>query len=99
MTEEEARDNKFDVDIYKSVFRPMKHTLSGRDEKTLMILIVDRNTDKVLGLHIVGPDSGEMIQAFGIAVKMGATKSQFDETVAVHPTAAEELVTMKQLVS
>ena len=99
MTEEEARDNKFDVDIYKSVFRPMKHTLSGRDEKTLMKLIVDRNTDKVLGLHIVGPDSGEMIQAFGIAVKMGATKSQFDETVAVHPTAAEELVTMKQPVS
>ena len=99
MTEEEARDNKFDVDIYKSVFRPMKHTLSGRDEKTLMKLIVDRNTDKVLGLHIVGPDSGEMIQAFGIAVKMGATKSQFDATVAVHPTAAEELVTMKQPVS
>ena len=99
MTEEEARDNKFDVDIYKSVFRPMKHTLSGRDEKTLMKLIVDRNTDKVLGLHIVGPDSGEMIQAFSIAVKMGATKSQFDETVAVHPTAAEELVTMKQPVS
>ena len=99
MTEEEARDNKFDVDIYKSVFRPMKHTLSGRDEKTLMKLVVDRKTDKVLGLHIVGPDSGEMIQAFGIAVKMGATKSQFDATVAVHPTAAEELVTMKQPVS
>lgn len=99
MTEEEARDNKFDVDIYKSVFRPMKHTLSGRDEKTLMKLVVDRQTDKVLGLHIVGPDSGEMIQAFGIAVKMGATKSQFDATVAVHPTAAEELVTMKQPVS
>jgi glutathione reductase (NADPH) len=99
MTEEEARGNKFDVDIYKSVFRPMKHTLSGRDEKTLMKLVVDRKTDKVLGLHIVGPDSGEMIQAFGIAVKMGATKSQFDATVAVHPTAAEELVTMKQPVS
>jgi glutathione reductase (NADPH) len=77
----------------------MKHTLSGRDEKTLMKLVVDRKTDKVLGLHIVGPDSGEMIQAFGIAVKMGATKSQFDATVAVHPTAAEELVTMKQPVS
>ena len=99
MTEEESRDNKFDIDIYKSVFRPMKHTLSGRDEKTLMKLVVDRKTDKVLGLHIVGPDSGEMIQAFGIAVKMGATKSQFDATVAVHPTAAEELVTMKQPVS
>ncbi|MEC8518522.1 MAG: glutathione-disulfide reductase, partial [Pseudomonadota bacterium] len=87
------------IDIYKSVFRPMKHTLSGRDEKTLMKLIVDRRTEKVLGLHIVGPDSGEMIQAFGIALKMGATKSQFDATVAVHPTAAEELVTMKQPVS
>lgn len=99
MTEEESRDNKYDIDIYKSVFRPMKHTLSGRDEKTLMKLVVDRKTDKVLGLHIVGPDSGEMIQAFGIAVKMGATKSQFDATVAVHPTAAEELVTMKQPVS
>ena len=99
MTEEEARDEMLEIDIYKSVFRPMKHTLSGRDEKTLMKLIVDRRTEKVLGLHIVGPDSGEMIQAFGIAVKMGATKSQFDATVAVHPTAAEELVTMKQPVS
>ena len=99
MTEEEARAAKFEVDIYKSVFRPMKHTLSGRDEKTLMKLIIDRATDKVLGLHIVGPDSGEMIQAFGIAVKMGATKAQFDATIAVHPTAAEELVTMKQPVS
>ena len=99
MTEEEARDEMLEIDIYKSVFRPMKHTLSGRDEKTLMKLIIDRRTEKVLGLHIVGPDSGEMIQAFGIAVKMGATKSQFDATVAVHPTAAEELVTMKQPVS
>ena len=99
MTEQEARDEMLEIDIYKSVFRPMKHTLSGRDEKTLMKLIVDRRTEKVLGLHIVGPDSGEMIQAFGIAVKMGATKSQFDATVAVHPTAAEELVTMKQPVS
>ena len=99
MTEEEARDEMLEIDIYKSVFRPMKHTLSGRDEKTLMKLIVDRRTEKVLGLHIVGTDSGEMIQAFGIAVKMGATKSQFDATVAVHPTAAEELVTMKQPVS
>jgi len=99
MTEQEARDEMLEIDIYKSVFRPMKHTVSGRDEKTLMKLIVDRKTEKVLGLHIVGPDSGEMIQAFGIAVKMGATKSQFDATVAVHPTAAEELVTMKQPVS
>ena len=94
LTEEEARAQS-DIDIYRSVFRPMKHTLSGSDEKTLMKLIVDKKTDKVLGLHIVGPDSGEMIQAFGIAVTMGATKADFDATVAVHPTAAEELVTMK----
>ena len=98
MTEAEARQATADtggVDIYKSSFRPMKHTLSGRDEKTLMKLIVGKADDKVLGLHIVGPDSGEMIQAFGIAVTMGATKAQFDSTIAVHPTAAEELVTMK----
>ncbi|MGC6472269.1 MAG: glutathione-disulfide reductase [Parvibaculales bacterium] len=94
MTEESARE-KFDVDVYRSVFRPMKHTLSGSEEKTLMKLLVDKASDRVLGLHIVGPDSGEMIQAFGIAVTMGATKADFDATVAVHPTAAEELVTMK----
>jgi glutathione reductase (NADPH) len=74
----------------------MKNTLSGNPEKTLMKLIVDRADDKVLGLHIVGPDSGEMIQAFGVAITMGATKAQFDATIAVHPTAAEELVTFKQ---
>lgn len=99
MTEAEARaatQTGEGVDIYASVFRPMKHTLSGSEEKTLMKLIVCRETDKVLGLHIVGPDSGEMIQAFGIAVTMGATKAQFDATIAVHPTAAEELVTFKQ---
>ena len=73
----------------------MKHTLSGRDEQMLMKLIVNRDTDKVLGLHIVGADSGEMIQAFGIAITMGATKAQFDKTIAVHPTAAEEMVTFK----
>ena len=99
MTEEEAREATQaadGVDVYASVFRPMKHTLSGSDEKTLMKLIVCRATDKVLGLHIVGPDSGEMIQAFGVAVTMGATKAQFDATIAVHPTAAEELVTFKE---
>lgn len=94
MTEEESRANH-EVDVYKSVFRTMKHTLSGSEEKTLMKLLVDKETDKVLGVHIVGPDSGEMIQAFGIAVTMGATKAQFDATIAVHPTASEELVTMK----
>jgi len=96
MSEEEARAAGHDFHVYASSFRAMKHTLSGSDEKTLMKLIVDKTSDKVLGLHIVGPDSGEMIQAFGIAVTMGATKAQFDATVAVHPTAAEEMVTFKQ---
>jgi len=94
MTEEVAREHH-DLDVYRSVFRPMKHTLSGSEEKTLMKLLVDKKSDKILGLHIVGPDSGEMIQAFGVAVSMGASKADFDATVAVHPTAAEELVTMK----
>ena len=96
MGEEAARDAGHEIDVYAASFRPMKNTLSGNPEKTLMKLIVDKATDKVLGLHIVGPDSGEMIQAFGVAITMGATKAQFDATIAVHPTAAEELVTFKQ---
>lgn len=94
MTEDEARQ-KHDVLIYKARFRPMKNTLSGSSEQMLMKLIVDKPSDKVLGLHIIGPSAGEMIQAFGIAVTMGATKAQFDATIAVHPTAAEEMVTFK----
>ena len=73
----------------------MKHTLSGRQERMLMKLVVDAKTDRVLGVHILGPDAGEMAQLAGIAMKMGATKAQFDATMAVHPTAAEELVTMR----
>ena len=96
LTEAEARAEFGDVDIYKSSFRPMKHTLSGRDEKMIMKLIVEPESDKVLGCHIMGPDAGEMAQVLGIAVRMGATKAQFDATVAVHPTAAEELVTMRE---
>jgi glutathione reductase (NADPH) len=96
MTEARAREGGRKVDIYKTFFRPMKHTLSGRDEKMLMKLVVDGKTDKVLGCHIVGPDAAEMAQLLGIAVKMGATKADFDATMAVHPTAAEELVTMRQ---
>ena len=96
LTEEQARAEFSEIDIYKSKFRAMKHTLSGRDEQTMMKIIVDAATDKVVGCHIIGPHSGEMIQAIGIAVTMGATKAQFDMTVAVHPTAAEELVTMKE---
>ena len=94
--EEAAREAGHEIDVYAASFRPMKNTLSGNPEKTLMKLIVNKADDKVLGLHIVGPDSGEMIQAFGVAITMGATKAQFDATIAVHPTAAEELVTFKQ---
>ena len=95
LTEAEARDKFGDVDIYKSTFRPMKHTLSGRDERMLMKLIVEPKSDKVVGCHIMGPDAGEMAQLLGISVKMGATKADFDATMAVHPTASEELVTMR----
>jgi glutathione reductase (NADPH) len=95
LTEAQARDKYKEVDIYKSVFRPMRHTLSGRDEKMLMKLIVATSTDRVVGCHIMGPDAGEMAQLLGISMKMGATKADFDATMAVHPTAAEELVTMR----
>jgi len=83
------------VDIYKAAFKPMKATLSGRDTRMLMKLIVDGMTDRVVGCHIVGADAGEMIQTIGIAVKMRATKADFDSTMALHPSAAEELVTMR----
>ena len=95
LTEEEARANFACVDIYEAHFRPLKATLSGRAEKTYMKIVVDGETDKVLGVHILGHDAGEMAQILGIAVKMGATKADFDSTVALHPTSAEELVTMR----
>jgi glutathione reductase (NADPH) len=95
MSEAAARQRYGDIDIYKTAFRPLKATLSGRDEQVLMKLVVDKATDKVVGVHIMGHDAGEMIQLAGIAVTMGATKADFDRTVAVHPTAAEELVTMR----
>lgn len=83
------------IDVYKSEFNPMKNTISGRVEKTLMKLIVASKSQKVVGCHILGPDAGEIIQALGIAIQMGATKADFDATVALHPSAAEELVTLK----
>ncbi len=83
------------IDVYKTSFRPMRATLSGGSDRVLMKLLVDKASDKVVGVHIVGHDAGEMIQAIGIAVTMGATKADFDRTIAVHPTAAEELVTMR----
>jgi glutathione reductase (NADPH) len=95
LSEEKALARGHTVDIYKANFRPLKHTLSGRDEKMLMKLVVDANTDRVLGCHIFGPEAGEMAQLVAIALKMGATKAQFDSTVAVHPTMAEELVTIR----
>ncbi|MGA7387203.1 MAG: glutathione-disulfide reductase [Pseudolabrys sp.] len=96
LTETRARDRLAKVDVYKTTFRPMKATLSGRNTRTFMKLLVDGATDRVVGCHIVGPDAGELIQAVGIAVKMGATKADFDATMAVHPTAGEELVTMRE---
>jgi len=96
LSEEDARGEGFELDIYKTAFRAMRHAFADRDEQTLMKLVVDRKTDRVLGAHIMGHEAGEMIQMLGIAVKMGATKAQLDATVAVHPTAAEELVTMRE---
>ncbi|MDR3469329.1 MAG: glutathione-disulfide reductase [Xanthobacteraceae bacterium] len=95
LTETQAREQCERVDVYKAIFRPMKATLSGRDTRILMKLVVDGTTDRVLGCHIVGPEAGEMIQVVGVAVKLKATKADFDATMAVHPTAAEELVTMR----
>jgi glutathione reductase (NADPH) len=94
MSEQDAL-KLYDIDIYKASFRAMKHTISGRQTKMLMKLIVDQASDLVLGCHIVGDAAGEMIQLAGIAIKMKATKRHFDATMAVHPTAAEELVTMR----
>lgn len=95
LTEHHARAKYAKIDIYKTSFRAMKHTLSGRDERTFMKLIVNAETDVVLGCHIAGEGAGEMAQLLGIAVTCGATKAQFDATMAVHPTASEELVTMR----
>jgi glutathione reductase (NADPH) len=84
------------LDIYRSRFRPLKHTLSGRDERVMMKLLVDSDTDKVVGCHVLGPDAAEIVQMAAIALKMGATKADFDATVALHPSIAEELVTMRE---
>src|SRR4051794_20086359 len=95
LTEAQARAQFSQVDIYKASFKPMKATMSGRDTRVLMKLIVDATTDRVVGCHIVGDGAAEMVQVLGIAVKMKATKADFDATIALHPTAAEELVTMR----
>jgi glutathione reductase (NADPH) len=95
LTEAQARERYLRVDVYKTTFRPMKVAFIGGEARMLMKIIVDGATDRVVGCHIAGPDAGEMIQVLGIAIKMGATKADFDATMAVHPTVAEELVTMR----
>jgi glutathione reductase (NADPH) len=95
LTEAQARAHFSHVDIYKTDFRPIKSTMSGRDTRILMKLVVDGTTDRVVGCHVVGDGAAEIVQVLGIAVKMKATKADFDATMALHPTAAEELVTMR----
>ena len=96
LSETAARQEYGGVDIYKSTFRAMKHTLTGRDEMTMLKLVVDAASQRVVGVHMVGPESAEIVQGLAVAVKMGATKAQFNATVGIHPTAAEEFVTMRE---
>jgi glutathione reductase (NADPH) len=95
LTELQARQQKYHVDIYRTLFRPLRHTLTGRDERTMMKLVVDQANDRVLGCHMVGPEAGEIVQGLAVALNCGATKTQFDATIGIHPTAAEEFVTMR----
>lgn len=96
LTEAQAREQYDQLKVYASEFRPLKHTLSGSDERTLMKLLVDGRSDKVVGAHMVGAEAGEIIQGIAVAMKAGATKQDFDQTIGIHPTAAEEFVTMRQ---
>ena len=96
LTEEQALAKGEPIEVYASQFTPMKHTISGVKEKTLMKLIVEKASRKIIGAHMVGPDAGEIIQGLAIAVKAGATKEHFDSTIGIHPTAAEEFVTMRE---
>lgn len=96
LTEAQARERLGRVRIFKTDFRPLKHTLSGNAERTFMKLVVDAASDRVVGLHMVGAEAGEIVQGFAVALKAGATKAQFDATIGIHPTAAEEFVTMRQ---
>ena len=97
LTEQAARARFGDIDVFESTFRPMKHTVSGRVEQTLMKLLVNPVDDSVVGVHMAGPDAGEIIQGMAVALKAGATKAHFDATVGIHPTAAEEFVTMREV--
>lgn len=97
-TEAQAREKYGKLRIYRTDFKPLKHTLSGSSERTLMKLVVDDASDRVVGLHMVGADAGEIVQGFAVAMKAGATKAVFDSTIGIHPTAAEEFVTMREAV-
>jgi glutathione reductase (NADPH) len=99
LTEAEARERLAGVDVYRSTFRPLKHTLSGRDEQALLKLVVDRATDRVVGCHMMGADAGEIIQGLAVALRGNATKAQFDATIGIHPTSAEEFVTLREKVA
>ena len=96
LTETQAREKFGDVQVFASTFKPMKHTLSGRDERTLMKLLVNPADDRVVGAHMVGPEAGEIIQGISVAMTAGATKAHFDQTIGIHPTAAEEFVTLRE---
>lgn len=95
LTEEQARAQGHRLDIFESRFRPMRNTLAGNPEQSFMKLLVDQDSDRVLGVHMIGPDAGEIIQGLAVALKAGATKATFDATLGIHPTAAEEFVTMR----
>jgi glutathione reductase (NADPH) len=96
LSEEKARERHGAVDIYKTAFTSLRHSLTPSGEKVFMKLVVDASSQRVLGAHMIGPDAGEIIQGVAIAVKLGATKAQFDATVGIHPTAAEEFVTLRE---
>jgi glutathione reductase (NADPH) len=95
-SEAQAREKFGHITIFRSEFKALKHTLSGSSERTLMKLVVDTASDRVVGLHMVGADAGEIVQGFAVAMKAGATKAVFDATIGIHPTAAEEFVTMRE---
>lgn len=95
LSEAEANDQGLDFDVYTATVKQLKHTLSGRGEMSMIKLIVDKQTDKVIGLHLVAPDAGELVQGFAVAMNCGATKADFDNTIGIHPTLAEEFVTMR----
>jgi glutathione reductase (NADPH) len=99
LAEDKARERFGSVEIYKTAFRALKHTLGGHEERTFMKLVVDAASQRVVGAHMLGPEAGEIIQGIAIAVKLGATKAQFDATIGIHPTAAEEFVTMRERAS